>query len=154
MKILVNAMTAIICACLMAGTISGQSRAEDEAAIRRIVSLLQDGWNAGSGKDYAAVFDEDADYVIINGRHIKGRKEIEAGHQHIFDTIYKNSRISPAIQSVRFLSDTIALAHIEWQMKLAEGREGRAMNSLLLTKKNGQWSITAFHNTSVDPNRK
>ncbi len=151
-------MTVLICACIMAGATAAssnrQARAEDEAAIRKIVSRLEEGWNAGSGKEFAAPFDEDADYVIVNGMRIKGRKEIDAGHQHIFDTVYKNSRQSSTIQTVRFLSDTIALAHIEWNLKLADAREGRAMNLLVLTKKNGQWSITAFHNTRIESGHK
>src|SRR6185503_6394517 len=135
MKRLVNAMTVLICACIMAGATGAspnrQARAEDEAAIRKIVSRLEEGWNAGSGKEFAAPFDEDADYVIVNGMRIKGRKEIDGGHQHIFDTVYKNSRQSSTIQTVRFLSDTIALAHIEWNLKLADGHEVSAMNLLV-----------------------
>src|ERR1044072_4786350 len=158
MKIFVNAITSIICACLMSGTISAsskqQARPEDEAAIRKIVSRLQEGWNAGSGKEFAAPFDEDADYVIVNGMRVKGRKEIDAGHQRIFDTVYKNSRQSSTVQTIRFLSDTIALAHVEWNLKLADGHEGKAMNLLVLTKKNGQWSITAFHNTRIESGQK
>lgn len=158
MKIFVNAITFIICAGIMAATTAASSNrqtlAEDEAAIRKIVSRLQDGWNTGSGKDYAASFDEDADYVIINGAYIKGRKSIEEGHNRIFSTIYKNSHISPEIKSVRFLSDTIALAHTEWSLKLADSRENRAMISLVLTKKNGQWNITAFQNTAIEASRK
>src|ERR1044072_1562299 len=158
MKILVNAMTAIICACLRAGTISAsskqQARAEDEAAIRKIVSRLEAGWNAGSGKEFAASFDEDADYVVVHGMRIKGRKEIDAGHQRIFDTVYKNSRQSSTVQTVRFLSDTIALAHVEWNLKLADSHEGKEMNLLVLTKENGKWSITAFHNTRIESSQK
>lgn len=158
MKILVNAITVLICACIMAGTTAAspkrQARAEDEAAIRKIVTRMQEGWNTGSGKEFAAAFDEDADYVIVNGMRVKGRKEIAAGHQHIFDTIYKNSRQSSTVQTVRFLSDTIALAHVEWNLKLADAREGKAMNLLVLTKKNGQWSIAAFHNTRIESSQK
>jgi uncharacterized protein (TIGR02246 family) len=142
----------------MAGTTAAsgkrQARAEDEAAIRKIVTRMQEGWNTGSGKEFAAVFDEDADYVIVNGMRVKGRKEIDAGHQNIFDTIYKNSHQSSTVQTVRFLSDTIALAHVEWNLKLADAREGKAMSLLVLTKKNGQWSIAAFHNTRIQSSQK
>ncbi|HKS39275.1 MAG TPA: SgcJ/EcaC family oxidoreductase [Blastocatellia bacterium] len=158
MKILVNAITVLICACVMAGTTAAspkrQARAEDEAAIRKIVTRMQEGWNTGSGKEFAAVFDEDADYVIVNGMRVKGRKEIDAGHQHIFDTVYKNSRQSSTVHTVRFLSDTIALAHVEWNLKLADASEGKAMSLLVLTKKNGQWSISAFHNTRIASSQK
>jgi uncharacterized protein (TIGR02246 family) len=159
MIVLIKALAVIICAPIFAGAInasladqSAGSRSEDEAAIRAIVSRLQEGWNAGSGKVFAEPFAEDADYVIINGRRIKGRSAIEAGHRQIFATIYKNSHISPSVQSVRFFSDAIAIAHIEWRLKYFEdavARDGRAMNSMVLAKENGKWSIVAFQNTPV-----
>jgi uncharacterized protein (TIGR02246 family) len=159
MRMLVKTLTFIICAPIFAGAInaslveqSANARSEDEAAIRAIVKRLQEGWNAGSGKIFAEPFAEDADYVIINGGRIKGRNAIEAGHQRIFATIYKNSHISSSVQSVRFLSDAIAIAHIEWHLKHFEGavaREGKAMNSIVVAKENGKWSIVAFQNTPV-----
>jgi uncharacterized protein (TIGR02246 family) len=129
-----------------------EGRAEDETAISKIVYRLRDGWNAGDGRAFAAPFAEDADYVIVNGVRIKGRGAIEAGHQQIFDTIYKNSRISATVESVRFLCDNVAIAHVQWQLKYRENnteRDSKAMNSLVLKKENRQWVITAFHNTPV-----
>ncbi len=136
-----------------AGQQSGAgARSEDEAAIRRIVGRLQDGWNAGDGKAFAAPFAADADYVVINGMAIKGRDSIGAGHQHIFDTIYKNSNIQAAIRSIRFIRDDVAVAHIKWTLKLGgsgAAQEGNAMNTMVLTREGGQWSIVSFQNTSI-----
>jgi uncharacterized protein (TIGR02246 family) len=128
-------------------------RAEDEAAIRKIVTRLQEGWNAGDGKAFAAPFAVDADYVVVNGMRIKGRNAIEAGHQRIFDTVYKNSNNTASVQSVRFLRDDVAVAHVEWHLKTSQdgaAREGKAMNTLFLTRESGQWSIAAFHNTPIE----
>lgn len=128
------------------------ARAEDEAGIRKIVSRMQEGWNTGDGKAFAAPFAEDADYVVINGMRVKGRVAIDAGHQSIFDTVYKNSNNTPVIHSIRFLRNDVAVAHVEWSLKFHDGavtREGKAMNTLVLTKDNGQWSIAAFQNTSI-----
>lgn len=127
-------------------------RAEDDAAIRKIASRLQDGWNKGDGKAFAAPFAEDADYVVVNGMRIKGRDTIAAGHQRIFDTVYKDSHNTATVQSVRFIRDDVAVAHIEWHLKFRENaveREGKAMCSMVMTKKNGEWSIIAFHNTPI-----
>lgn len=149
-----------ITACALVIQPTGQTatgaRSEDEAAIKAIIQRLQDGWNAGDGKAFASSFAEDADYVIVNGLKIKGREMIASGHQNIFDTVYKNSRISASIKSVRFLRSDIAIAHIEWNLKYSENgtpREGKAMNSLTLTKENGEWSIAAFHNTPITAQR-
>lgn len=160
MMIVVKAMAALLCAHVLAGAITasskqhsrGDSRAEDEAAIGRIINRMQEGWNSGSGKVFAEPFADDADYVVVDGRRIKGRNAIEAGHQHIFDTKYKGSHLSPSVQSVRFLSDTVAIAHIEWHLKLGEGaapHATRSMNSIVLTKQDGKWVIDAFHNTPI-----
>lgn len=154
-------MTVLVCAHIFAYGVKASSnqqvRAEDETAIRKIIGRLQEGWNSGSGKAFAEPFAEDADYVVINGMFIKGRAAIEAGHQRIFDTIYKNSRINPSVQRIRLLGDGVAIAHIQWHLKTGEGaaqRERKAMNSMILIKKNDQWSIAAFQNTSVDSGQK
>lgn len=126
--------------------------AEDEASIRKIVIAVKDGWNAGDGRAFAAPFAEDADYVIVNGMRIKGREIIAAGHQNIFDTIYKNSQIAATIESVRFLRDDVAVAHIEWHLKYRAGneaRESKSMNSMVMTRQGGRWVIAAFHNTPI-----
>ena len=127
---------------------AGGSRAEDEAAIRKNVMRMQDGWNAGDGDAFAAPFAEDADYVIINGMRVKGRKAIAEGHRQIFSTIYKNSHNAATIESVRFLRDDVAVAHVRWHLKHQAG-EGNARATLVMTKDKGKWSIVAFQNTGI-----
>jgi uncharacterized protein (TIGR02246 family) len=137
-----------------AGAAEQKARAEDEATIRAIVIRLQDGWNAGDSKAFAAPFAEEADYVVINGMQIKGRAVIDAGHRQIFDTIYKGSHNTASIKSVRFIRDDVAVAHVAWHLKFREGdtpREAKAIATMVFTKEKGQWSITAFQNTGIAP---
>jgi uncharacterized protein (TIGR02246 family) len=131
---------------------SSKDAAAGEAAIRQIVQQVQDGWNAHDGKAFAAPFAEDADYVIVNGQHIKGRAMIESGHTGIFTTIYKDSRNVATIKSIRFPVANVGLVHIEWNLEFRIGGElqkARAMNTMVMLKDNGKWSITSFHNTPV-----
>lgn len=128
------------------------SPAADENAIKQLVRQLQDGWNAHDGKAFAAPFAADADYVIVNGIKIKGHEEIEKGHTEIFTTIYKGSHNVGTLKSIRFLRPDVAVAHVEWNLEYsmgAERKKTRAMNSLVVTKDNGKWSIAAFHNTLI-----
>ncbi len=67
------------------------SQNEDEAAIRKNVACMQEGWNTKSGALFAKPFAEDAEYVVINGLHFKSQKVIEQNHQHIFATIFQDS---------------------------------------------------------------
>ena len=131
---------------------SSQNTSADESAIRQIVQQLQEGWNAHDGKAFAAPFAADADYVVVNGMYIKGREAIEQGHTQIFSTIYKESKNAATIKGVRFLRPDVAVAHVEWNLEFRAGgetRRGHAMNTMVLTKEGGKWSIAAFHNTPI-----
>lgn len=121
----------------------------EEVAVREIVSQLCEGWNAGSGEAFAAPFTEDADYVIIDGRYVKGRPIIAVGHQQIFDTVYKGSHNTAVIKGIRFLRDDVALVHVQWDLSWQQG-EHSAISTLVLTKEDGSWGVAAFQNTRVE----
>jgi uncharacterized protein (TIGR02246 family) len=133
---------------------TAQNSGADEEAIRQIVKQVEDGWNAHDGKAFAAPFATDADYVVVNGMTIKGRDEIEKGHTAIFTTIYKESHNVATVKGVRFLRPDVAVAHVEWNLEFKAGgetRKNRAMNTMVMTKEGGKWSIAAFHNTPIQP---
>jgi uncharacterized protein (TIGR02246 family) len=50
-----------------------------------------DGWNTGSGKAFAAPFEENGDLVRFDSTHLKGRQEIAIFHQQFFDLFVKGS---------------------------------------------------------------
>ena len=55
-----------------------------KAAIRSLYERMMDGWNEGSGNDFAAPFTDDADFVGFDGTHLRGRQEIALFHQRAF----------------------------------------------------------------------
>jgi uncharacterized protein (TIGR02246 family) len=127
---------------------------DDEQAIREIARRLEEGWNSGDGQAFAAPFAEDSDYVVVDGRHIKGRLANAQGHQFIFDTIYRDSTNTMGVESVRFLRPDVALAHVRHHLKFSrdgQPAEGHARSTWVLTKDKGQWSIAAFQNTPIQP---
>lgn len=131
---------------------SQDDRKQDEAAIRQIVRQIEAGWNALDGKAFAAPFAENADYVVVNGMHIKGRNIIDQGHAQIFSTIYKDSRNSATVKSIRFLRPDVAVVHVEWNLAFKKGGEqikNHAYSTMFMTKENGKWSVAAFQNTPI-----
>ena len=129
-----------------------QNSSADEAALRQIVKQVEDAWNAHDGKAFAAPFATDADYVVVNGMSIKGREAIEKGHTGIFTTIYKDSHNVATVKSVRFLRPDVAVVHVEWSLTFRVGGKpvnAHAMNTMVMTKEGGKWSIAAFQNTSI-----
>lgn len=151
---------AVIVACgLLSGfPIGAQTPANpDEASVRQVVQQVQDGWNAHDARVFAALFTVDADYVIVNGMRVKGRAEIEKGHAGIFSTIYKESHNVGTVQSIRFLRPDVAVVHVEWNLEFklgGETKKGHAMNTMVLTKDAGKWSIAVFQNTPIEPPRR
>lgn len=131
---------------------TSQNSSADEAALRQVVQQVQEGWNAHDGKAFAAPFAADADYVVVNGMKLKGREAIEKAHTAIFTTIYKDSHNVATVKSVRFLRPDVAVVHIEWNLEFRVGdetRKGHAINTMVMTKDGGKWSIAAFQNTPV-----
>ena len=127
-------------------------RSPDEAAIRENVKQLETGWNTKSGALFAKPFAEDADYVIINGMYIKGRKVIETGHQQIFDTIYKDTTVTLNVKQIRFLRPDVAVVHVEAHRKgPTKELTQDAFLTFVMTKEKEGWTIAAFQNTGIAP---
>lgn len=129
-----------------------QEIATDELAIRALVAEVEAGWNAGDGERFAAPFAEDADYVVVDGRYIKGRQIIAEGHSHIFATIYRGSHNAANVLNIRLLRPDVALAHVEWQLRFSSdgaAKHNTAVTTLVLTRSDEAWSIAAFQNTLV-----
>lgn len=148
MKTLIS--MAIVLLALSQSIYAQNDRAADEAAIRDNVKQLETGWNTKSGATFAKPFAKDADYVVINGLHIKGHEEIVTQHQRIFDTIYKDTTIVLTIKQVRFLRSDVAVVHVS-------GHRGGSTSELIqdalmtfvMTKEGRVWTISAFQNTAV-----
>ncbi len=128
------------------------NNAADELAIREVIAAVEAGWNAGDGSMFAAPFAEDADYVIVDGRYIKGRQVIAQGHQGLFDSIYRDSHNVATVRGIRLIGDDVAIAHVEWRLTFQQDeavRKGQAITTMVMLRANGIWNITAFQNTSV-----
>ena len=131
---------------------SQDSHAADEAAMRESVKELETGWNTKSGAVFATPFAEDADYVVINGMYFKGRADIQTAHQRIFDTIFKDTKISLTVKQIRFLRSDVAVVHVNGHRDgPTKELTGDAILTLVMTKEQQGWTIAAFQNTSVAP---
>jgi uncharacterized protein (TIGR02246 family) len=129
--------------------------AADEAAVRALYQQMMDGWNQGSGKAFAAPFADEGDFIAFDGTHFKGRSEIASSHQPLFDKWLKGTRLVGQVTSIRFLSPEVALMHATggtvMRGKSAPSPERDSIQTLVATKRGGQWRLTAFQNTRIRP---
>jgi uncharacterized protein (TIGR02246 family) len=62
-----------------------------ENVTTELIGRLELAWNEADGRAFGEPFTADADFINIRGDHLRGQEAIAAGHQAIFDSIYKGS---------------------------------------------------------------
>jgi uncharacterized protein (TIGR02246 family) len=127
----------------------------DEAAVHALYQSLMDAWNDGSGQAFAAVFSEDGDLVAFDGTHFTGRDHIAAAHQELFDKWLKGTRLVGRVEGVRFVSPDVAVMHAVGgtipRRRTKPARERASIQTLVATRGESGWRLTAFHNTRIRP---
>lgn len=129
-----------------------QEHAQDETAIREVVARVEKGWNAGDGDAYAAPFAEDAEYVVVDGRYVKGRNAIAAGHREILSSFYRGSANSMTVENIRFIRPDVAIARVLADLTFyVTGTPHRrvARSTWVLAHDGTEWEIVAFQNTPI-----
>jgi len=124
----------------------------ERTSIEYLVARLEDAWNAGDGARFAQPFTEDADFVNIFGRHVRGWWAIAEGHEWIFRNVYLGSRATYTVAQVRLLKCDTALVHLRAHLSVPGGvmaGEHDSLPSLLLIREGDEWKIVAFHNTLI-----
>lgn len=127
----------------------------DEAAIRDLLQRLGEAWERGDADAYASLFTEDADYVVFDGTHLKGRQEIADTHRPLFERFMKGSRLVTGSSSMQFLSPDVALIHsrgaILWKRQKQLSRRRLSTQTLVAIRREDGWRFAAFQNTRYRP---
>ena len=92
-----------------------------EGVAAELLGRLERAWNGADGRAFGEPFAPDADFVDIRGEHHRGREAISAGHQAIFDSIYKGSTVAYEPTGARELSDGVILAHAAAVLRVPSG---------------------------------
>src|SRR4051812_45337956 len=114
----------------------------------KLVADLEAAWNRADGAAYGDAFTDDAEFIDIRGVIHRGKRAIAGGHQGIFDTIYKGSRLRHRVVDARSLTPDVIVAHGAATLDTSNGMfEGRyVVNTLVLARAGDGWRIAAFHN--------
>ena len=128
----------------------------DRAAIGQTMAAFMNAWNVHDARAFALTFTPDADFTNVFGAHAQGRAGVESFHAAVFATIFRNSNLSGAIRSIRFLTAQLAAVDVDWQMTGAESPGGNpiALRRGLLAwivqrQSDGAWLIEVMHNTDL-----
>jgi uncharacterized protein (TIGR02246 family) len=138
----------------MSGPTDTGAPAQDEREIRAIVDRMFDAWGRGDAVAYHADLTDDADYVAFDGSR-RGKADSIRSHETLFRTVLYGSRLTGAVESIRFVTPDVAVVHLTgsviegWRQQMRRRRLSR--QTMVVVRRDGRWQVTAFHNTRVRP---
>jgi uncharacterized protein (TIGR02246 family) len=127
----------------------------DSDAVRvvtRIIANLEAGWNSADGEMFSKPFAEDADFVTIRGEQYRNREVIARGHQAIFNSIYKGSKIEFQVTDTRTVAPGVIVAHISSTLNAPSGPLAgihKGLATIIVVQSANTWKIASFHNGLV-----
>ncbi len=130
---------------------------EDEAAIRKVIVEMTEGFNNHDGKAAARMYSPDARFVSVRGDMMNGQAGIEKGLAAILTSRAKNATQRTIDVTVRFVRPDVALANVTNELSGLVAPDGHALPShqelslRVFVKDAGVWQIAAFHNTMIAP---
>ena len=132
-----------------------QITAEDEATVAALPHQMAEAWGRGDADAYAATFTPDADYVVFDGSHARGRTEIADIHRPLFARFLKGSRLIIGSVETRFLGPDVALIHstggVQKKGKTSVSKHQQSVQTMVVVRRGGEWQVTAFQNTRYKP---
>jgi uncharacterized protein (TIGR02246 family) len=127
----------------------------DEQAVAGLYRELMDGWNRGSGADFAATLTPDVEFIGFDGTWFHGREAVEKSHQSLFDTHLKGTRLIGKVVAIRFLAPDVAVMHAQGNTilrgKSVPSPSRESLQTLVAVKREGAWRLAAFQNTRIRP---
>jgi uncharacterized protein (TIGR02246 family) len=125
---------------------------DPHAVASDFLAHVEKAWNAADGEAFAEPFASDASFVDIRGQAHDGSAAVAAGHQAIFDTIYRGSTVQYDLDVARSVSDTVVLTRANATLTVPAGPLAGTHHSRLtavLQQTGDGWVAVAFHNTLV-----
>jgi uncharacterized protein (TIGR02246 family) len=113
---------------------NGQAPPEAQA-VQQVITEFVKAINRGDTKALAALFTEDADFVVVTGKYLKGRSEIITYHAGLFAGDFRGSYLEVTSVVVRFLRHDVAVARVATKRTENGGKQLRtSFPMLVLTK--------------------
>ena len=127
-----------------------QSSNSDEAGIRQIVQQYVDARNNKDGVAVRTLLTADADQLVSTGEWRRGIDALVRGA--MASSQKETGKSSIAIDSIRFVDDSVAIADGRYETSTAATGQSRNMwTTLVLKRTNVGWRITAIRNMLPAP---
>jgi uncharacterized protein (TIGR02246 family) len=149
------ALPVLIAVSVFSSPAPADATAGRDAEVRTQIEALIPAWNSHDMKTFAGHFAPDADFVNVVGIWWKSRPEIEAAHVATHQTMFKASKLSGRVASVKWIRPDVAVAHMPWTLVGAKTPAGdpvperKGILVFVVAKDAGRWTIRAAQNTDI-----
>jgi uncharacterized protein (TIGR02246 family) len=116
-------------------------QAADKAAIEKAIESYTAAFNAGDAKALADHWGPEAVYVNpLTGVQVEGRDAIVKEFESIFTNL-KDSRLAVDVESIRFVSPSVAVENGVAQLISADGQPQQSSYTAIHVKREGKWFL-------------
>jgi uncharacterized protein (TIGR02246 family) len=127
-----------------------QDRKEDRAQIAQVLAEWEAAWNAHDMHRLAALFREDAIWVLWTGDVWTGRARFEEGMTKVHETVYRTSVQREELEELTFVGPDAAVLRFQSTLEGDTRYPDTVIHSrkiLVLTRQDGKWLIGWGQNT-------
>ena len=127
---------------------------DDLAELDELLRRQEAAW-AHDAVEFADTFTSDADFVAVNGTHLRGRSEIVDSLHEGFTGFMAGTRMSPPLdRSIRFPMPDFAVMITSGVGIIQSGEEtvrdeALSIQTRTAIRQNSQWLFTSFHNSRM-----
>lgn len=122
----------------------------EEKAVRIVYQHLLQAWNNMNAKEYAGLFDKDANLIGFDGSMANGREEILAHLSGVFEN-HKTGKYVTKVREVRFLDSGVAILRaVAGMVPAGQNDINPAVNAIqtaIFHKQGDKYQIVLFQNT-------
>jgi uncharacterized protein (TIGR02246 family) len=134
---------------------AAEGRPADRKEITDLLSKWEQAWSAHDMHALAALFHEDAVWVLWTGQVWIGRKAFEDGMTAVHKTVYANSIQRERLEELTFVGPDAAVVRFESTLTgdtRSPDKVVHARKILVVTRRNGIWAVGWGQNTRfADP---
>jgi uncharacterized protein (TIGR02246 family) len=132
---------------------------DDEGTIRKIIKDQETHWNAGNARRYCLRFGQDVTLTNMLGAVYTGHEAVEAHLDEMLSTVFKKTRISMKIRSIRSVREDVVLVDIDTELSrfaslppgVNASADGKLRTRLLevIVKERFDWGVFALYEVDV-----
>jgi uncharacterized protein (TIGR02246 family) len=127
-----------------------EDRPADRKQVMSLIAQWEDAWNTHDMTAFAALFHDDAVWVLWTGDVWTGRQVIQDGMAAVHKTVYLNSIQRERLEELTFVGPDAAVVRFESTLTGDTRQPEKTIKSrkiLVVTKRDGSWRIGWGQNT-------